>query len=813
MASNSTYLYSSNYPSSSPYTLTATVVQNSQNQVANTSNVTITASLTSGGAHFSGYSTPTLSVEYKDNNANTTYTAKKTEQISYCTSTTPTRSVSWTGDVTHKADGTLSVSVNAVWLYKDSGTGYAPKSGNVEVTLAMTTIPRAGSVSVSPVNATISSTNGTTILTATVTPQSTAYHHYVTATLNGSSVMSAIWAEDHSNQATIVDTALLTALGNNVSGTVTVTVKTYTAKNTSSTLIGTKTATASVTVDINSIKPSLSSVTMSLKTTPITSQWVAGYSTAYVNFTAARGYGATSSTTTVTLDHGSMATASTTAVGAQSLATNAFAASSTDYTLKATVRIVDGRGASAQIIVPVTVKGYTPPNITATAYRVASNGSTTADEAGAYAYITATATAKSLGSNAIQSFTAAYTGDISGSINSFPAWVALGEGQGITITFTATDLVTSATAARSVSVATFPVDLYQEGSTVGVGLGGVAEAGRVSSFLPHQTSFKKSFAMGSYGSSQTTVDGFVAEVRYSSGAMGSVSIGTAYTHNGVTIPIGWYNYIYSPHRNGGLSGAAQGDNCNYGNLFLLGMNNDNGMFRININSSSIYNVYKYGKNTWNFYTSVEELGQTEGSATISAVWAAMPDCSMLICQASQFASGDRPSTGGSSAIIVIVRRASGRGWLYAYGKGESHRDARMFLNSSNVPTGTWNELADFVVDTYDERVTTNVPITWTIRKYHSGICEAFGIGDSTGYPMTQQYTNGYYFASRFDLPASLFTSVTYATVERSGGSNTGGLITASTYGFDTTKVQFYAFDTRSETINCSFMCHVFGKWK
>jgi len=210
---------------------------------------------------------------------------------------------------------------------------------------------------------------------------------------------------------------------------------------------------------------------------------------------------------------------------------------------------------------------------------------------------------------------------------------------------------------------------------------------------------------------------------------------------------------------------------------------------------------------------VTELGQTDGSATISAIWAAMPDCSILVCQASQFASGDRPSTGGSSAIIVIVRRASGRGWLYSYGKGESHRDARMFLNSSNVPTGTWYELADFIVDTYEVSVTTNVPITWTIRKYHSGICEAFGKGDSTGYPMTQQYTNGYYFASRFDLPSSLFTSVTYATVERSGGSNTGGLITASTYGFDTEKVQFYAFDTRSETINCSFMCHVFGKWK
>lgn len=106
------------------------------------------------------------------------------------------------------------------------------------------------------------------------------------------------------------------------------------------------------------------------------------------------------------------------------------------------------------------------------------------------------------------------------------------------------------------------------------------------------TSYKSSVAMGSYGTSQTTVDGFVDEVRYSSGCMGSISVNTAYTKDGVTIPTGWYNFIYSPHRNGGKNGSANGDNQNYGNLLLMGMNNTNGIFRVRVSSSTIQDVTK-----------------------------------------------------------------------------------------------------------------------------------------------------------------------------------------------------------------------------
>lgn len=115
-----------------------------------------------------------------------------------------------------------------------------------------------------------------------------------------------------------------------------------------------------------------------------------------------------------------------------------------------------------------------------------------------------------------------------------------------------------------------------------------------------KTSFKESVAMGSYGAAATTVDGLVTELRYSSGCMGSANIGTAYTKDGITIGTGWYNFIYSPHRSGGANGAASGDNCNYGNLVLMGMT-VSGSYLIRVSSATISEVRglaNYGDTAW-----------------------------------------------------------------------------------------------------------------------------------------------------------------------------------------------------------------------
>ena len=107
------------------------------------------------------------------------------------------------------------------------------------------------------------------------------------------------------------------------------------------------------------------------------------------------------------------------------------------------------------------------------------------------------------------------------------------------------------------------------------------------------TSFKTSVAVGSYGTAQTTIPNLVDEVRFSSGCMGSVSLGTAYTKDGVTISTGWYNFSYVPHRSGGVNGSASGDNCNYGTLTLWGMTVNTGIYVIRVASATINSLHKY----------------------------------------------------------------------------------------------------------------------------------------------------------------------------------------------------------------------------
>ena len=121
-----------------------------------------------------------------------------------------------------------------------------------------------------------------------------------------------------------------------------------------------------------------------------------------------------------------------------------------------------------------------------------------------------------------------------------------------------------------------------------------------------KTSFQSSVAIGSYGTNQTTIGGLAEEIRFSSGAMGSINVTTAYTSTaGGSIGTGWYNYIYSPHRTGGLNGNASGDNHQYGSLFLSGMTANLGVWYVRITSGAIAE----SRRVW-----------IAGNAVTSAVW-------------------------------------------------------------------------------------------------------------------------------------------------------------------------------------------------
>lgn len=106
-----------------------------------------------------------------------------------------------------------------------------------------------------------------------------------------------------------------------------------------------------------------------------------------------------------------------------------------------------------------------------------------------------------------------------------------------------------------------------------------------------KTSFRSSIAPGCYqpSASSGSLENIIAEIRYSSGCCGSVSTGSAYTLSGVTIPAAWYNYIWIPHRSGGVNGSASGDNCNYGTLYLTGMTGS-GFYMVRYTNQAIAEV-------------------------------------------------------------------------------------------------------------------------------------------------------------------------------------------------------------------------------
>lgn len=115
-----------------------------------------------------------------------------------------------------------------------------------------------------------------------------------------------------------------------------------------------------------------------------------------------------------------------------------------------------------------------------------------------------------------------------------------------------------------------------------------------------KTSFKESVAVGAYMASATTVPKLLEEVRYSSGCMGSANL-SAYN----SIPAAWYNFIYLPHRSGGLNGSANEDNCNYGSLILIGMTVTNQAWIIQYQGSSIqtcFSIRNTDTTTWSTVT-------------------------------------------------------------------------------------------------------------------------------------------------------------------------------------------------------------------
>ena len=87
---------------------------------------------------------------------------------------------------------------------------------------------------------------------------------------------------------------------------------------------------------------------------------------------------------------------------------------------------------------------------------------------------------------------------------------------------------------------------------------------------------------GAYASNSNNLLSLIDELRMSSGATGSVNLTSSFTDSGtgVTVPSGWYNYNWLPHRTGGKNGGNNGDNTYHGTLMLVQFSNPGIVFSV-----------------------------------------------------------------------------------------------------------------------------------------------------------------------------------------------------------------------------------------
>jgi len=287
------------------------------------------------------------------------------------------------------------------------------------------------------------------------------------------------------------------------SGTVTVKVTTFVG----TTEVGSNTYDYTVTIPIATYKPTLAVASQLARVNKVVYTYqtgitfLAGYDGAVGTITEGRANSShaaitnreviiTSSLTGITETHTVNGTTAT-------ISLNTFPASDTDYTVTVKYKVTDARGGTAELsFTAITVRGYSKPKINSFLVQRANSAGTVAAE-GTYANITASVAAHTVKNtsnaevNSMSSVVVTYgtataaTGTVSGltgTVNTTKYSGSLAITSRYTFIITATDKLGLSTSATFVlEKASVTLSLHKNG---GVGLGTVAEAGKVLSSLP-----------------------------------------------------------------------------------------------------------------------------------------------------------------------------------------------------------------------------------------------------------------------------------------------------------------------------------------
>lgn len=382
--------------------------------------------------------------------------------------------------ITHTADG--SKQINITTTFTNGGYSYAPKTNTQTFTVTLDTIPRASTIQLSASSLTIGGTSGNITWTAT---SKANYYHTLTWSLG--STTQTISALNHLNNTTqsgtIAYTTLLNALPTSASGTLTLTLKTYSSSAKTTQIGSDQTTTCSINI---TLKPETSLLNIFIADTPINNYAIAGYSKIASDFSATTPYGATGITTYFTISSGSMDTKNST-LASGTARSNKLPANTSDATVTISAYTKDSRGITgATVTKSITVYGYTVPNASLTAFRTTQTG-VTQDSGGAYLYaVFSGSVSKSFDGRNTATVTCNSTGGYSGTLTSGNHY-SLSVDRSATVTLTVTDTVGGENKiVVQVPTAVFAIDMYDDGEgTVGVGLGGIApEDAMINAYLP-----------------------------------------------------------------------------------------------------------------------------------------------------------------------------------------------------------------------------------------------------------------------------------------------------------------------------------------
>ena len=309
----------------------------------------------------------------------------------------------------------------------------------------------------------------------------------ITWSLNGTTVQVFSGRMSANRDFAISNTDLLNALNNTGQGAMTIT-----------TVCTQETNSATVVVNVN---PTVfktqftANPTVAIQSTPIRGYLISGYSTARVSYSATKGTGASQMLFDFSVAYGVSGSFSPSSDSSSRATYNGH----TDLTINrrdtgidfvSNIQVTDSRGQSTdRRTVSTAWQGYTPPEISITAFRCNSQGNR--DDSGDHVSImfSGTYSLTNIGNVGHVSLT---VGSQTYTDPSTPIILSQAQNVAKTYTIIATDTVinsASETVRKSVTVnmAKFPLDLYDDGhGHLGAGVGSIAKSGWFTSGLKNE---------------------------------------------------------------------------------------------------------------------------------------------------------------------------------------------------------------------------------------------------------------------------------------------------------------------------------------